>query len=470
MPLERELKFRIKPSAAARAAKLLALPAKGRTVSSTYFDTADEQLRQARMALRLRRDGKQWLQTVKSEISAAVRGEWETPARGRLDLASLPRDEILAATGVDIALLGERLRPRFETRFIRRSRLLDLGKAQVEVALDRGAAIAGTCRESISELEVELKTGAMQKLLRYAESLVEPLGLQLAFESKAERGYRLARGETRPAPRKWRRPELAPSATTGVALRELAGAALSQAGMNALGVLEAHDDPEYLHQLRVGLRRLRSTLSVFRKIVKTQALRRRLGAFSPVLGAARDWDVFVQWLVHAKAPRRLLAAAKARQVAARRAARALVGSHEFNIFLLRALRWIEESRSVQAGAPLSRFARQVLQRLHRKTLRRARRIDWQNAAARHELRIRVKRLRYACDSFAVETHVDGLVALQERLGQLNDIAVAKRFLAQLGGEASLRAKLERSEARLIQRLQGAWFDFEQRAPIWKAGK
>src|SRR5438046_852405 len=82
-----------------------------------------------------------------------------------------------------------RLAPVFETRFTRHSGLIQVdGAASAELAIDRGLICAGTRREPISEVELELISGDTAALMRFAEALELPL----AYESKAERGYRLA--------------------------------------------------------------------------------------------------------------------------------------------------------------------------------------------------------------------------------------------------------------------------------------
>ncbi|HYY59864.1 MAG TPA: CYTH domain-containing protein, partial [Burkholderiales bacterium] len=111
MALERELKFRLSARAAARAARALALGAAAR-LASIYFDTPDLELRRARVALRLRRSGRRWLQTVKCDVSPLARGEWESEApHARLDLARLPLAEIRDTTGIDLGMLAPRLAP-----------------------------------------------------------------------------------------------------------------------------------------------------------------------------------------------------------------------------------------------------------------------------------------------------------------------------------------------------------------------
>jgi triphosphatase len=469
MPIERELKFHLAPRAAALAERQLAT-GEAKRVRSIYFDTPERELQHARMALRLRRHGTQWLQTLKCVISPSLRHEWEFPvARRTLELERFPRDEIIAAGGIDLSQL--KLEPVFETRFTRRTAEVQTGDAALELALDRGRVIAGKQREPIRELELELKSGAPWTLLRYADSLIEPFGLRLALESKAERGYRLAEGRKLAPPRKWQRPDLA-DCSPGEALAALAGAALEQVCRNAPGVLQS-DDPEYLHQLRVGLRRLRATLSAFKALAPAaEPLKEELRALTPALGAARDWDVFAEALSRRA---RLWREVVSRQARASREARQVVASPAFNRFLVHALAWMEEAPWVPSEERLPPFAATALERLHRKAMKQGDAIGWNDAAQRHVLRIRVKRLRYACDSFAgvfgsgtVRSYLTGLERLQEGLGRLNDIATGRRLLADIGSHAGRMREVDAAERRLIAGLPRAWKTFARRPGFWKA--
>jgi len=497
MQVERELKFSLTSAAARRVARQVhpAGPWRRRMVSNTYYDTQNERLRRAGVALRFRRDGKRTLQTLKAETSGAggfsARAEWEIPApRGRLDVAAFPREEILAATGLDLGRLATQLRPRFETHFARRSAAVRVdGGTRAEVCVDRGYVAAGGRREAISEIELELKAGDSGSLLRYAAQIAKPLGLALEFESKAERGYRVAAGAAFPAPRKWRRPRLGELATPSEAFSAVVAAALTQAGANARGVAQG-TDPEYLHQMRVGLRRLRSALVAFRGLAPKKAAKpiaERLRALMPPLGAARDWDVFCEGLVRqgTQEPERapalapLLASARAKRASARRHARRAAGSPELQAFLMRSLHWVNDGRwkTVRKNeGPLGEFAAAALERLHRKTLKAARKIDWTDPARRHRLRIRVKRLRYACDFFAAsfagaaaQPYLKRLAALQDILGDLNDISVARRLLGELALPAGhVRQALAARERTLVISLEAAWTTFEKHRPFWKA--
>ena len=163
MQVEREIKFSLTPEAARRVARQVrpAGPWRRRMVSNAYYDTANERLRRAGVALRLRRDGKRRLQTLKVESAAAglsTRAEWEMPApRGRLDVARFRARRSWPQPGWTSRASRARLRPRFETRFVaplgagdrrRRDARGDLGRSRLRRG--RRAARADQRRSSSS--------------------------------------------------------------------------------------------------------------------------------------------------------------------------------------------------------------------------------------------------------------------------------------------------------------------------------
>ena len=106
-------------------------------------------------------------------------------------------------------------------------------------------------------------------------------------------------------------------------------------------------------------------------------------------------------------------------------------------------------------------------------------MDWRDTTQRHALRIKVKRLRYASGFFAgsfprasVRSYLKHLQALQDILGELNDVAVARRLvreLAQPGAGANYaRGALAARERALIASLEPAWAAFRKRPPFWYA--
>ena len=225
-------------------------------------------------------------------------------------------------------------------------------------------------------------------------------------------------------PRKWQQPRI--EGTPAAACRVLIDAALAQITANVPGAIDGRD-PEYLHQLRVGIRRLRTLF----RILKARRLDRRLRKLALPLGEARNWDVFVERFGRGRAQQRA-AHAKCRRV---------LRSAEFREFFAQRF----ETRTGKAS--FARFADEALERLRRKALQRARKMDWRDEERRHRLRIAVRRLRYASEFFSV--HAEDLARLQDLLGELNDIAVARGF----GGPEHA---LERRERALISELATAW--------------
>jgi triphosphatase len=230
---------------------------------------------------------------------------------------------------------------------------------------------------------------------------------------------------------------------------------------NASGVLRS-DEPEFLHQLRVGTRRLRAALRAFRKILVKKDVRRvtrALRKVAPPLGEARDWDVLVARLEAMKASDRLLDRARGRRAAARRAARRALVSKGF-AGIGPAVHGLEAE---QSSASLAEFGAAALERAHRKLMSEARGVDWSDAEQRHAVRIRMKRLRYSCEFFApafsprrASGYIAALKELQDIFGELNDIAVGRRLLEVAGDEAPL-----------LRRLAPAWRAFGRRPPFWR---
>ena len=212
------------------------------------------------MALRLRKDGSKWLQTLKTAGVATgglhKRGEWEhSPRIPQLDL-SLFRETPLAALAQSKAL-HLTLKPAFTTEFHRTTWCLEMSPGErVEVAL----------------------------------ALLGEIALAPEILSKAERGYRLFRPAS-PAPLQAEAIELKRNWPPHQAMSAIIAGAVGHFGANVEGAI-ASDDPEYVHQLRVALRRLRFAIRIFRP-TNAEPIVTELKWLTAVLGDARDWDVLV---------------------------------------------------------------------------------------------------------------------------------------------------------------------------------
>ena len=199
--METELKLSLNAAdlPALRAQPLLAGPSDTLRLLNTYFDTPALDLQRARMAVRERLSGSDWLLTVKTASSSvgglSRRQEWEGPTTpGALDFAALVDAPALAA---QLMTWRAELCPLFCTDFERQRWVITHAEAQVEVALDQGeVSVPGTALSApILELELELLSGPDTALQALAQALRQspsgPLALLPSDTSKAQRGMAL---------------------------------------------------------------------------------------------------------------------------------------------------------------------------------------------------------------------------------------------------------------------------------------
>ncbi len=447
MSMEIELKLALDARHTARLRRhplLAGARPRRRMLHSVYHDTPDFALLRRAIALRLRRMGMHWVQTLKAEAppvgALSRRPEWEIPvAGGAPDLAALPPEALELLQGIDLT----RLAPVFVTEFRRTTWALG-DEDGVELALDEGEIRAGGACQPISEIELELRAGSADALFDLSMALLESLPLRLEPRSKAERGYFLCEAAA-PAPVNARRPDLRAGHAATEAWAELVRCGLAQAVANVPGFLERGEDIEYLHQLRVALRRLRAAVGLIRALGgATPAWAAALQTSLRDLNPARDWDVFLHetlpevQAVLADAPLgEALQEGIRRQAAdARRAAQAGVASAAFTRLVLEIGRDLTTPR---ADGPTARaWSRGVLD----KRWKRLRALCPDGPAAltpeaRHRLRIAAKKLRYAADALEglygkhARPFLKRLADLQESLGRANDARIATHLLEDL---------------------------------------
>ena len=482
---------------------------------ATYFDTPDCRLAAAGLGLRLRHGGGRWVQTLKgpplpaSSAALVVRDEFETPLAGpQLDAEALlgsPWGERVADVLADPAL-----GPRFVTDFERHTIPLDLDGTAALLCIDGGELRDpdGEHRRAISEIEIELVAGAAVDLFAFASTLAADLPLAVAVAGKAERGYALVRN----APDGWQHPvhALAPvypaDGDAATALGAIVRECTRQVVGNAAGLL-ADDDPEWVHQMRVGTRRLRACLAIAAPLLPppgVAALRAGLRQLAETLGAGRDLDVFddalLRPLAAAAGPGSALAAAlaplqestHAARIRARAAARAFVGSTRFTrlalaLGALGTLPRLGVAPVIAAddplGQPVAAFATALLRRRRRRVGARGATLAAAGVDELHALRIAAKKLRYAAEFFApafghgkrARGFAARIAALQDLLGEINDGATALRIVAALddghlahaaaaGGVAGWAAA---RRLAALAALPAAWKSFRRAPRFWR---
>ena len=132
--------------------------------------------------------------------------------------------------------------------------------------------------------------------------------------------------------------------------------------------------------------------------------------------------------------------------------------------------------------PVSNFAPVVFERYHRKLKKRGKNLETLSSAERHALRIAVKKQRYACEFFSglyprkrTKRYLRALSALQQCLGELNDLSIQERLLGEMiKGRADLRHSVNLAQgwiaamrAQQLARLRKRWESFKQRQVFWK---
>lgn len=430
------------------------------TLENTYFDTEDLILKAHKVAVRTRRQGRLMLQTVKCAATStgglSSRPEWEQPFETafRFDMVDEPKARKL------LERHQSELVPIFSTRFKRETRrIASEDGPSILLMLDVGEIVAGEHNEPICELELELERGNALDLLQFACRLVGDLPLLPSDISKAERGYRLHQGHVH-APLRAERSTISARMTPVEAFRELAFSCIRQWQANATGALTS-DNPEFIHQLRVSQRRLRSLLKLFAPALPTEFViewGERLRDNANGFGDARDLDVLYDEILAPVAGTNSdedAALAKLQGIvrAARDEARAQAcgkldpaAQGRMLIGLTTALH-VLPTNSLIGAVDLTRFAQLQLDRLRKRIRKRHEAARDLVPAKLHALRITLKGLRYGMEFFAplmpagaCKRYIDALAQAQAALGFINDLDVARNRLVAWAGDApDLRA-------------------------------
>lgn len=413
-----------------------------------YFDTAEGDLASNRVALRLRQEGPFWVQTAKAAGGNALhRLEDDVPFEAAEGIEPVLRrhrgSDVARRLSQALGGIGRKadakLVETWRTDVDRTARRLVAGGTVVELALDTGSIRAGRRRAGVQELELELKQGQPAAALELAQQWCEVHGLWLDTASKAARGQQVAAGRHMAAPTGFELPPLKRKTDSMQLARALVSAALDQVIGNAGEIARGQFADEHVHQMRVGLRRLRTALRELDRIEPVADARDRqaLANAFRALGAHRD-AAHVQPLLVAQmradgGPALHMDAAQAAAPDPVQAVR----DRELQHVLLRLLAVaVDDSRRAALNAAATRAAmRARLQALFRAIVRDAARFDALTQEQQHKLRKRFKHLRYLCEftqslfraDAAAAAFVGELKPVQEALGHYQDLWIASEY-------------------------------------------
>lgn len=508
-PFEIELKLLASPpdlaSLRRRIERLVpgASPPVRHHVVTAYYDTPDLALADRCVALRLRRVGSRYTQSVKARQVAGTikRDEWEWLIDGdTLDIHHLKQADI---GGLISPHELPMLRPIFTTDVHRTTfRIRTDEGSEIELALDEGMLKAGGATTPICEVELELKSttdearGSAQ-LFHVALGLHRAVPMLITTISKADIGYELVAGRAAPSV-KGTAVILAPETSIGRTISTIIRGCLAHILGNQAAILAG--SIEGVHQMRVGLRQMRAAFGLFHRFIGATEGRWFAQEFkwlSGELGSARDWEVLaLETLSGVKedtgvAIEAIVDAVRTAQRDARERLGTAIRSPRYTTLMLTLGAWVETggwsvgldyANRAMLDEPVLQIAGGILERRARRAAKDGKRIGHLDQAGRHELRKALKKLRYSAaflESLYPEEltgpYLRALSELQDVLGALNDLTVGRQLLVDLdragnvrgdGAVPALMAILDRRLARTLDRLPDAWHRFGKIKPFW----
>jgi CHAD domain-containing protein len=407
-----------------------------------------------------------------------------------LSLADCADPEILLGLhGLDTT----HLRAAFGKRVSKVERRLALDGSLVDCVFEVGTLSNSSQTMPIARLRFAVQDGSPFRLFDLIDELRQTVALRIAVQEPEERGYA---SFTQAGPQIIRAEsiDLMPQMSREAAYAKILRSCIEHWTGNEVAAVEARL-PEGVHQMRVALRRLRAAISVFKGLMPVPReiwVKEQVRWLAGTLGRAREWDVFLD---NTMAPveahftdepglAMLRERASSRRDEGYRGLGAAVASERYTDLLIELFGWIAlldaAAPMAAAGDDIATFAAEKGQRLTARALRQGRDLVTASVEQRHELRLQLKKLRYAGEffrslipskHFAVTLSLVG--QLQGILGEGNDLAVARDLLAKIGEPGTARAEgLLLGWHAAAGSLKGAdlhhkWQKFEGARSIWR---
>jgi CHAD domain-containing protein len=452
---------------------LAVAPGGTKEITDTYYDTDDWRLYRAGYALRLRRDGGSAEATLKAltpaedalrrrrEISEPLEGGVETP-KGTSGPVGERLRRIAGAGG---------LRPLFEVRTRRQTYALlpertfadgvvedasgNIRRREKdtpfgELALDESEFSGdGEAQTRLSRIEVEVDAGLQESVEEFVGEMRAALSLRPTENSKFEAGLSVAGLEPAVAP------DLGPTRIdASLSTGEVAFAILRRHFATMLAHepgVRLGEDPEDLHDMRVATRRLRAALKLYADVLPRRAERyeRDLRWVAEALGEVRDLDVHLARLAgeasrSGEALEEVVSVLERERVEAERRMLEVLDSKRYEALVANFSGTLRRGRSPAPTAPIVESAPDLVRRRYRKARKAARAITRDSPPEEfHDLRKKGKRLRYALEPLQgiygkpSEKMVELLKAIQDDLGDHQDLVVAAEFMEELGTTGDL---------------------------------
>lgn len=464
-----------------------------------YFDTATYSLQKAKIAYRIRREGTQWVATIKgggsSQGGLHQRQEWNIVVEDQTP-------DIMVFSHIEIGkqlleIVGDQvLTPILITRFERRT--LDVcmpDGSLIEVAADQGEIKVGSKSTPILEVELELKAGKPAALFSLGAILGKEYALLPETDSKFYRGLLLAGLVTAEEKKIPTVPLIEKDQDAEQGLTAVIIHLISEFFAVQQTFFKNQAQPEDLHKLRICLRRLRSVFEfagaeVLENYKEQQAELRRLGQS---LGALREIDVaYASWKEWSDCqPATSMSKTSLGRMLSHR--RVLEGEKTYGLLyggyatpiLLTLWTTLTEDNWLQNASnqcTIGEYATNKFSNWLKKVTKQGKKIEWGDREKVHKLRLQVKKLRYVAEVLSTvldeaEPLCAQLETMQDNLGLLSDIHSTEMLLKKLSkGTTSKVLQLEAGmligwqgrDALAVQEVMNEdWKKFYKRAQIWE---
>lgn len=477
--VEVELKFQLPESKKKTVQQYLKKhKAKYIHLQAKYYDTPDRLLAKNGMALRLRKEDDQWVQTFKAAGQSHLHRVEEEIHLGACDQEPDLNLELYqdnkVVTDLINAVLGtqaEKLSLQFETDVQRTYHVFEADNTAIEVCLDDGVVKTADTQSIICEVEFELKQGAVKTLIQFAQQWINRYALWLDVRSKAERGNLLALGQAASPAVHAKALTLNKDITAEQALKKIIENCLGQFLPNMAAIADEVAEPEHIHQARVSLRRLRSALKHFSgwSSELNPVWEEQIAELFRKLGDTRDEDAIrtevLPVIQQHGSPELLLPVS----VQPSKELSTIFTSADTIKLLLDLLAFAyseEDSKNKKAG--LKKHIKKSLDKLHHKVISNAEHFSELEVSEQHKIRKTAKQLRYCVEFISslypdkkVQQYLKHLQPVQNTLGQYNDLFIAEgifnkvvendsSFWFALGWVKAKQPHLQKRSAKALQ--------------------
>ena len=447
-----------------------------------YFDTADLYLQQHQISLRQRLENEKWLQTLKAPKNNIERIEIETELNPH-ESNSIGLEPYLQEKSLQAVLLPALQSPlsvQFETQIQRQQILQPFNGSEIEIAFDQGQITANDLALQIHEIEFELKQGDIRDLIQAILPWIKKYHIWLDSGSKALKGQMLQQSCSAAPVQYQSALKLNAADDCDTALKKIIANCLEHLLPNSSAIASGQFSSEHVHQTRVAIRRLRSALKTFAfespAVSKAALWQQKLADLFRQFGATRDRDALSESFM----PQLIAAGSPIVQLPLLQETETVNISDIFQTpaTTLLLLELIEFAYSPPQKSPkLKKPLNKRLHKMHAHICRAQTQFAHMQDAEKHQLRKRVKTLRYSVEFASslysktkVKTYLKALKPLQDNLGRFNDLSVAYSLFEKntqqqpeawfvLGWITAEKQQLEKHIVKSLKR-------FNQAQPFW----